>query len=210
LPGEADTVATLKDESNISKIQVDNNEESRVSRTIVYYNRKSLDDEDKTESYLSHSQEKDTDAESADQYNEQAGKNIFSRWIITTSIADSVATRYQRRFRNPPKILKFTLELKDNNIQVGNAPIVETDHVVDENGNRLEGRMYQVLEKKQRSQQDFDYEAMDTAWDKNYAVIAPAGYPDWDSASAAQKRYGYIAGTNGKLGANDDEPFYIF
>jgi hypothetical protein len=44
---------------------------------------------------------------------------------------------------------------------------------------------------------------------KRYAIISPAGYPDYASASSAQRQYGFI-GTAGNLMSNGDDGYYIF
>ena len=197
------------EDSNVS-ISRNNNEISRVSRTIIYYNKEKLDDEKEAQSYFRHKVSKDSESEGADQYDEETTRSIFSRWIITGAIASSVASRFHRRFRNPPIELKVINELKDSIIRVGDLPVIETDFVIDTGGVRITARQYQILRKKQLSLGTFEYIGLDSVWNLQYAVIAPAGFPDWDSATDAQKRYAFIADAGGTLGVNEDPPFYIF
>jgi hypothetical protein len=48
-------------------------------------------------------------------------------------------------------------------------------------------------------------EAIEMKQYRNYGFIAPAGQPDWDSATPSQKEYAYLGdAANNELGAGND------
>jgi hypothetical protein len=203
------TYDLLTDQSNNIKVHVDDNEKSRISRVVVYYNKDAIGDIKKPESYANAYIDWDVDAESADEYNESAIKTIYATGILTETIASVVASRYRRRFRNPAKKATVTLELKDSGIKTADFINLQTRYIQDVDGTE-KARIYQVLKKRQKSPGQVEYTMLDTAWELNYGFIAPAGQPDWDGASSAQKLYAYIGDANNKLGTAKEDGFYIF
>ncbi len=200
----------LNDAENIVDIDVDHNEDSRISRVIIYYIKDAISDLDKPESYARSYIAWDTNAEGATEYNTKAIKTIYSQWITSSAIPSVLASRFLRRFRDPAKQATITLELKDSGIKTADIVKMTTDQILRIDGAVLENRRYQVLKKQQKSLGKFSYTLLDTNWTKNYGFIAPTGQPDWDAASEAQKAYAYISDGNERLGAADDEGFYIF
>lgn len=199
----------INDDENIVEIDTDHNEDSRISRIVIYYVKDAIGDLVKPESYARSYISWDVNAEGSAEYNEKAIKTIFSQWITSSAIPSVLASRFLRRFRDPAKKAIVTLELKDSGIKTADVVNLTTNQILKTDGTAL-SRLYQVIKKQQKSLGKFSYVLLDTAWTKKYGFIAPSGYPNWDAASEAQKQYAYISDGNEKLGANDDEGFYIF
>lgn len=211
-PTEETSFSTLTDSDYIKNIKVDNNEESRLSRIEIYYNRDQFGDIDDTENYKSGLVSYNSDAESANEYNEKAIKTIYSRWIYEsgTIIVAAIASRYRRRFLNPAKIVTIILELKDSSIKTGDIIKITSSAILSTDGNELSAHPYQVIKKQQKTLGTFDYKTLDTSWQKRYGFIAPSGQPDWDSASEDEQKYAYIGDTNNQLGTAKVDGFYIY
>lgn len=204
------TITEINDDEHIADINVNYNEESRISRTVIYFNLDTTGDLTKPEHYANAHISIDINSESSNEYNENAIKTIYSRWIKTSAIPSVLASRFLRRFRNPAKKVSIILELKDSGIKTADVIAMTADQIVGIDGAAVSKQRYQVTKKQQKSPGKFNYELLDTAWIKNYGFIAPAGQADWDSASTTEKLYAYICDSNEKLGAADDNGFYIF
>lgn len=205
------TYTELTDDDNIIKMTVDNNDRDWLSRVVIYFAKDVLGDIKKRENYPKIHIAWDIAAEGADKYNDEATKSIFSRWLTTASIPNTIVSRIGRRFANPPKKIKVVTELKDSGIKTGDIVTVTTDKIQNVDGTGISGRHYQVLSRQQKSSGTYDFELLDAMWDRKYGNIAPAGQPTWDSASDAEKAYCYIGdATDNILGAARDEGFCIF
>lgn len=208
-PSPGTTVAELNDTANIMSIKTDNNEISRVSRVVVNFGKKRLDDDDDPEAYEFGLVLKSTDSEAADQYNQQAIKTINSRWTTSESIAGAVGNRLKNRFRDPAKRCDIMLELKDSTIITADIVNITSTGVVGTDGFALDSRPFQVTAKKQESEGSFKYEIVDTGMSNRVGFIAPDGFPDYSSATDAQKKYCFISDTAFQM-SNGDPSYYIF
>lgn len=209
-PGNSQS-SVLTDNANILDIKINNNEKSRISRLVIYYGRDVVtEDLDEPSAYANALIDWDNDAEGSDQYGEKATKTIYSRWIPAGSqVPTTLASRYRRSFRDPPREIIVTLDLKDYAKKTGDFADIETSFIQGIDGSELR-RTYLIKKKRQRRVNQFEYTMLDTAWSKKYGNIAPDGQPDWDSASASEQEYVYICDDNEGLGSSDDDAFYIF
>ena len=56
-----------------------------------------------------------------------------------------------------------------------------------------------------------DFKSLDTGLMRRYAFIAPAGYPNYPAATAAQRRYAFIGTATANLvGAPPDQGYFIW
>lgn len=209
VPGQ--TVKAINDEANIihESTDVDRNEASKITRVVFYYNKKAVGDDDKDESYIGKVVVWGADKEGVNEHNEKSIKKIYSRWVTTESIAATVGRRILARFKLPPSKYIFSLELKDDDLKTGDVCSVASDDYLDVAGNQ-EQKKFQILKKEPKGVNTIQYMGLDTYWNRRYAFIAPAGYPDYPSASAAQREYAFIGDANNKVNGGIEDGYYIW
>lgn len=204
-PGQS--VKAVNDTANIveGSTDLDRNEEARVSTVIVYYDKYPFAEDGKPESYGTWWILPDADKEGANEYGARAAKKIFSRWITQGSTAKVLANRIMGRFAIPPQKYFFDLELKDDDLKAGALVNVTSDDIVDVTG-APEERTFQVLRKEPKGANRVGYTAMDTAFDVRFGFIGNQTN-DWDSATNAEKEFGYIGDASNRL--NGEDGFYV-
>jgi hypothetical protein len=190
---------------------------AHTTRVFIHYDLKTpLEDDDKIQNYENNFLIINEDAEGSDQYDGASPENIFSRWIISDVWAVALATRRLSRYLNGIPTITANLTHKDFALlNVGDflnlttrmypkatgEPQTRAVQVVSI-GQTTDGKFKTVME-------DPDFLAGGVIGGK-YMVIAPAGQPDWDSASDAEKLYWYIGdAANNQLGVLNDPGFYI-
>ncbi|MCK5360008.1 MAG: hypothetical protein KAJ95_05245, partial [Gammaproteobacteria bacterium] len=217
-PAPTDTIIKLTDDDFLETPNFDNNEESRLSRVMIAYAKRSaFDDDEKWQSYRRVFLVIDPDAESIDQYGEPAIESLFSRWITTQPWAKRVANRLFSRFRDRAPVLTLIVAPKDSDIAPADIIELTTRKYSDEFGAPRQDRQMQVLSRKQTREAKYEYVVMDTGWAPGgntggtYGYITPTGYPDYDDATDEQRKYAFIGatGTNA-VGVNEDPGYYIF
>lgn len=205
-------VPSFNEAEHIHGLTVDRNEKSRISRSYLYYNKKTIGDLKKSDSYRSIKISVDLTAESEDVYGEPALFPQYSRWIITDRIASRITDLTLRRFADPAIKLNFMVELKDADVNVGDYIKIDTDKIVDENGANVSGRFYQVLRKKRQSKSAYSMSALDAKINLRYCRISPAGTGDYNSATEDERAvHGWIGSpVDNEVGTLSEDGYNIF
>jgi hypothetical protein len=214
-PGRA--YATLTDAAHIvaDSAEVDLNQDSRISRVSLYWDKTAIGDVDEPASYNRLDMAVDTDAESANEYAEAAEKRIFCRWLRQGYAEETSMARYARTLacrrlwqnRDPMPILKFDVEAKDAGIRTGEYAKISTDELLDECGAPLAGAVFQVV-RREKKEAAIALSALQIV-DRRACFIAPPGQADYDSATAAEREYGYICAATGRM-TNDDGGYVVW
>jgi hypothetical protein len=206
------TPTILNETEHLKDLRVNPNEASRISRAYIYHSRRTgIGDMDKPESFARIEIAADLDAESVDQFGEPALREIFGRWIYEDNIASRLTSLLMRRFRNRARVLEFLLELKDADLKVGEFIKVITDRVVNFDGTTRDDVFYQVLKKQRKGVGVIGYKVLQANFSLRYGYIAPAGTPDYDSASTDEKLiYMFIGSAANKVGTFGEDGYYIF
>jgi hypothetical protein len=203
--------ATLNDDENIAAPPViDNNEDSRLSRIMVYFNKKSgTHDDDKWSSYDNAYMSFDADAEDSTEHGEKAVKVIYCRWVTSAAIAATLAERLHRRYRDRAISVDIIVELKDGDVKTADIVQMTTKGVVKVDGSD-DTRFYQIVRKQQRSAGTIALRAIDTAFGFRYGFFAPAAHPDYDDATDAERKYAYFGDANGYVNSGQEKGFVFF
>ena len=207
LPSPDDSIADLNETEHLAELVVDNNEKSRITRTVVHYEKSAVGELKKKESYARSYIVTDEDAAGDEQYGSHVTKTIFSRWINSATLARRLGTVWRNRFRDPAKKVTFAVALKDSDIKIADIVELTSDRIVNPDGTARQSRRYQVLKKKQASPAKYVFDVLDSGWGGlKYGNIAPTGTPDFGAASEEQKQdYVFIsAGTPPVMGDGTD------
>lgn len=125
-------------------------------------------------------------------------KPIYSRWIRTDLAGDSytrsVANRILRQAYQGVQTIPFELELKDEDLALGEIFELTSKDVVDIDGQQKIEK-WQVIKKQKSSRGRTQYLIVNTRLKKRYLFIAPNGTPDYITYSAGP-------GTIGTTGIN--------
>ena len=138
------------------------------------------------------------------------GSNQTDALTITSlsgsAYALTLATRLLNRYLNPVPTIKASVDYRDiNNNGVMYSPTdivnITTDEVVIFEQDGLNAEPCIILSvKPDEKNQKIRLEAMPTRLGQRGAYIAPAGYPDYASATGAQRQYCYIGrASDGKV-----------
>lgn len=195
----------------------------RVSQTWVFFgDRNPILDRDKASTYQRVEVRADLDAESLEEYRESKIKKIYSRWlpISKRSVAAEISSRMLAEFRDTKRVVKFSLDPKDDEVWTGDLAKVPTYAVQDQFGVPDSGIIYRVLEVEEILNLEgvqFRFMASEAGAAIRFGLIAPnedpadgiTDFPDYTPSSQSLKdRYGFIGPNSGEFPDNTD-PYQI-
>jgi hypothetical protein len=173
-------------------IQTDDNEESRLSRTVIGYDLTSGEEGDELDDYKRVLIRIDVDAEEREFFGEDRIKIILSEWIQPNDspLAEYITFHLINRFKQGARRLIARFELKDEDILLGSFVTIDTDHFQDAHGNSLDSKMH-VIKKKTAGRNQLEMEFLDLGLLDLTAFWTPDAHPDWSASTAAEREYGY-------------------
>ena len=130
--------------------------------------------------------------------------------------AEALANRHLARYRNPIASINFEVDLNDASYQSEflkptDIKYITTDEVFDKDSTGWSSESIMITSvRPDFEKQIINLEAIQTKLYKKYGFIAPAGYPDYGAASAAQKEYAFIADSSGMLSGSTALAYYIW
>lgn len=202
----------LTDEANIidGSVAVDSLDDQRLTMLAFYYGMKDYaKNKDEVSNFALGINYIDTDAESANEYNDRRPEVIYSQWLGAGNevAVSAVVARRINFFRNAPKRLQLQIDPKDNTRKPGDLVDVQTVYLPDNGGNAIATRS--LITKQDNKETHVVLEVLTTNFRRRYGYIAPAGYPDYASATAAQREYAFICTSAGKMSDGTDG-YYTF
>lgn len=167
-PVKSEAITPITDRNNIKKISQEDNNDERY--TQVWYFTKQTNPTVDYKTYSNYDQINviiDTDAESANAYDDQKIKKVYCRWFNegADAIVRVLALRLLRRFNTPPKTITVTLDAKDRGLGLTDVVRLETYLLSDDIGESLPRltQVYKLEETKSGHElkvylQDYQYE----------------------------------------------------
>jgi hypothetical protein len=148
----------------------------------------------------------DPDAE--DNYDGMIEKKVLSRWIDPTSgeegkigrFVQNLGLRRINRQRDAQPLVTVELPPKDASVLTGDYVRLFTDELLDEDGSPITRRIFQVV-KRERKGDKYALTLLEVAR-RRVCIIGPAGLPDYGGATEAQREYGFITDSQGKMSDN--------
>jgi hypothetical protein len=202
-PLPTETLTVLTDDSNLvdGTIEIDDSDETRLTRGLLAWDLAAGEDGDKPEDFDQVQVHIFLDEEEDPYYGEQRARLILSEWLRDTD-QDNPAlliSRIVSRFRYGARIFNLSLEIKDDAVKVGSAVQIETDKIQKFDGT-CDPRVAIVTRKKRKSGGTFDIEATEMGFAR-VMFWAPDGLPDYTAATTANKRSGYYTDDQGLVGS---------
>lgn len=206
-----ETVPELNDSAHLieGSVAVEPLDAERLSLAAIYYALTSpIENDDDVANFQRGEIYIDTDAESANEYNERRSDILYSKWLGTGNnlAAMALVGRRVNYLRDTQVKIKFAIDPKDYSFRVGALADLNTRALLGFDGRNsvTRARVTRALDKGHR----IECEAITTKFRNRYGFIAPSGYPDYAGASDAQRAYAFIAGSAGTM-SNGDKPYLI-
>jgi hypothetical protein len=193
---------TMNDHIIEGSLKIKDIPKKRVSDIRVYYDKIDHIGDDQPANYNIVDVDIDTDAESADEYNEKAKKQIFARYFDATNGGQAAGTggRILNRYRNIPREYEWEMDARDEELTVGDLCFVKSLCDQNPSGGYL-GAQIQILEVKEVTPgHRYRYKGLTAEFTGRYGKIhgdSPT-LQDYSSESQAnQDAYAFIVPTTG-------------
>ncbi len=196
----------------------DQNEKSRLTRALIYWEKAAVGKSDEASSYGRLDVAIDADAEGPNDYDEVIEKKLFCRWLHTAGHVEEEQANFARnlmmrqvwRNRDASPIVTVDVDLKDEAIKTGGWVSLSTDEIVDKFGAPLSGHGFQVV-KREKKENVVTLSLLKGASGR-CLFIAPDSLlgVDWAAATDAQKMYGAICGNDGRMPASEEQGYRIW
>lgn len=148
----------------------------------------------------------DPTSEGPNKYGEVRQEKIYARWVASAGIISEVAQRKLKRYKDNPKYVSLSIDIKDA-VSIGEHIGIESTRIQDESGfAKLEG--YQVISAVPTN--EYSKQKLEMLYEpfNRYAKWAPNTTPTYLSATQQEKdKYGFWCDTTTKLMSNGDEPY---
>jgi hypothetical protein len=212
--------ATLTDAQGIihGSGKVDQNEKSRITRALFYWDKTPTGKVDEAVSYRRVDLAIDADAESANDYNEVVEKKILCRWLHSEGFVEEVIQQFAKNFacrvlwthRDAQQIVTVDVDLKDDTIKTGGWVQLSTDEMVDIFGAAFDAEQFQVV-KRENKETKIALSLLRGAQGR-CLMVAPDSLTgiDWEDATPAQQTYGAISDNDGTIPTGGDAGYRIW
>jgi len=203
--GLTDTPETLTEENNImaGSFSIADMPKSRISQYWLYYNLRepTLSLSDST-NFANVNVQADLPSETPAQYGEKSVKKVFSRWLSTSALALSTASKTITRYADVPRQCSFRMDAKDRAYWVGDTVQISHSLDVDEYGQRRKAIWTIISAEEKLPGEVVEYVAEDTTLYGGIAVIQAGGSPDYFAGASTFKAW--IGDASGLLSDGSD------
>lgn len=211
-PPDEDTVYDLSDNRNIKSIEIEDNDNKRITQVGYYHGlvnpTKSATDPD---NYTRLRQIVDVDAQSANEFGDSRIKQIFARWLGAgdDNTIRVLGVQMINRFRWSPSRYIMTVN-DDQGIKLADVVRVDSRIHQDDTGKNLSTLMQVIGIKRSKPRREMTIIAQTYQFDKNYGYVCENTRPVYTLSSDAQKARGaYFADDVTKKMSDGSDP-YLF
>lgn len=205
------TTPIFKDEDSIIEDALDirQNEESRITRAVVYYDPITVGGGSKASDFAKAQIVVDFAVEAA---SGPSVRRIFASWVFRQTDALALAGRLVARFFRSARVATLALDLKDESLlDVGDTIALNSVDILQKSTNfavRFDSLWGVTQKTPMRREGQVRVEALEYSGNRQF-IIAPSGTPDFDSATTEQKKFGFIGNSNNKVGVELEDGYFI-
>ena len=213
-----ETAKAISDSNGVIEGSLQNREleDKRISRVLFWHGVIDYaDNEAKGENYNKLLVAIDEDAEGANEYNEAVTFEIFNPWLGQTGddqLAQAVSVRLRNRYRDPPREIEFSIDVKDEaTLRTADLLELTTRALQDETGNSIATQMQvsSVEEKLPGHRLTIKAEEWDFAG--RYGFVTEGARNDYAASTAAEQAKGTYIVDAGTLQFGDGTgPYLMF
>jgi hypothetical protein len=180
----AATTVALTDDANLieDSVSIERQDNERLTFVAMYFSLiKATDDATKPASYRLGEAFVDTSAESVNEYGDRRTKVMTSRWFTAANqfAMRALVRRILVRYRDPPRLIGFSLDPKDDSVAEGDLRDITHPMLTDETGAPTPVRA--LVTRRTRAAEKADFRAIETNFNRRYAFIAPDATPNFPS-----------------------------
>lgn len=214
-PTPSDTLIELTDVANFiaDSVEVQQDNEARLSRVAVGWDLIAGKTGDVLGDYAKAALAIDATTEGQLNSGSIRDRIILSKWIPSsdTSQGSATARRILSRFVKGARLVTGSLECKDDDdVKLGSFVYVTTGQIQKPDGSTDSKRIMQVTKKERDSLGGrMKITFLDTGSLKRVLFISPIGHPDYNAATAVQRRYGFIGDTQNRVGTLKEDGYYV-
>ena len=195
------TISTLTDNVNLvsGSVGIKKDSSQRISEVQVWYGKGDYSEKNEPEQFGAVYAATDPNSAGADRYGRDQIKSILCRWFDDKGQAAKLAGRTIARFVETPSIITFTVDAKDDTaFSLAQRVKIDSGSIQDTRGSNLV-TAFQVTKITQSDPGSaVKVEALSSSFSGNYFFFAPAGTPDYASATEEQQaKYGYFSDATG-------------
>jgi hypothetical protein len=210
------TYKNITDTANVIErsMSSDLNEIERKTRSIMYWGKSTLAELEDVTGYSEVDVAVDSDAESANGFNDVIQEIIFNRWVSkrflnaedSENYVSALVGRRLLNRRDARPIVNLNVELKDEGILTGDSARLDTDELLNPDGTNITESFIVMKREKQQGILKLSLKEMPK---QRIGFIAPANHPDYEDATDDEKEYGYVSTANGIM-PNRDPGYHIW
>lgn len=211
LQGQAEPTASYDDDS-IRNVNVMEDDETRRTRVALWYDPvedSAKDPADFRKAVIVI----DTDLETANNYGDEREQEITDNWLYPELAAAKVrllAFRLITRSAHGERRIQFDLEVKDGTRYVGDTITIQTKELTDFYGTQLVVPCV-IVSREEAGRAVMRFEAIDTNYSGRFFRWGPDTMTDdYDSATEADKGYGYWGDSANRVGSSKVEGYKVF
>lgn len=192
--------------------EVDEDDAARLTRVFFHYDPSEENPSDKPQHYNEAVAVIDAGLEQANNFGEKRERLVFDAWIDASLPKSQIRVAGRRliaRLRFGERNLVCVLDIQHALYDVGDDVVLQSSAVLDRDGNEAALPCI-VMAKRELGRSKVEYEALDVNYSGRLMRIGPDTQTDaYDSATTADKVYGYWGDANNRVGTVKDEG-YIF
>ncbi len=221
-PGQSLAILTDADHIIHRSMNVDLNEKSRITRTLIYWHKSPTGKDGEVTSYARLDVAVDVNAESASGYGEVTARKINCRWLDTTYEQEEVVAQYvrnlamrqTRRSRDAQAIVTLELDSKDSERKTGDFVKLSSGEILNPDGTPLSESVFQIV-RREKKKNRIALSLLRIVSGTRICFICPNQdletppdpFPAYSSASELELEYGFITEDTGIMPNGD--PGYI-
>lgn len=198
------TPVTLSDDSNLMDgTTIKAAPKSRLTRVAIYYGlkgqtRSTTDPANYKYRYVV------VDGETEGGIDEPVTKSIYADWVTLRTQAAQVAFRLLARYLETPRFVSVKVDAKDRSVSVGSIVVLDTDQIVDTEGN-IDLTRWQVTSAAEMIAGDsYILDLQTFTFAGRFGRFMADGSPNYTAATQDQKDTGaFYAGSDGLLSNGD-------
>lgn len=172
----------------------------RASQVWVYFARsdyvKAVDD---PKAYSQAFILSDLVSESANLYGEPSIRKMFARWLSSSALANTTASKILLRYVDIPSVCNFALDAKDRTLWVGDVVKISHHLDVDQYGSRRIRNWIITSAEEVTPGEVVQYEAEDTTLYGTVNYVMATGTPNYPGAALVPFKNAYIGNAAGLL-----------
>ena len=191
------------DDDSMRNVTVIEDDTERYTRVALWYDPvedSAKDPEDFRKSVIVI----DANLETANNYGDKREKQVIDHWLqpgYATAKVRNLARRLVSRTAHGIRVLEFDLEIKDGVRYVGDLVTLQTRELTDYYGNQV-SLPGVIVSRKEAGRGAIRYSAMDANFSGPFAIWGPDTMTDdYDTATVADKAFGYWGDANNRVGS---------